>query len=204
MAGEKVSAEFRDTERGKVEIKERKLREVKGVTAKDIEPTIDLMIQTSETFAGMGKIVSSLPADQRDEFKKQIDEGKRNAVFYKKIKPLIKSDFVAFKNLYAAHLAQEQIVQEESSLVRNNKNNLLELEKWKDPKKVLRGKLSAFLEKTDGVDFDAQTKNVNNGKKFVNAAYEGKNPLWKFCFRMGKIPTNAARAFAKQWLTELK
>ena len=84
------------------------------------------------------------------------------------------------------------------------KDNAQELDKWKDPEKVLSGKLTEFLEKSKDVDFTAQTKDVNNRKKFVNAAYEGKSDIWKFCYRMGKTPTVTARAFAQQWLAEMK
>jgi len=89
-------------------------------------------------------------------------------------------------------------------LVNNNNSNAAEFEKWKNPQKVLSSKLGEFLTKTQGIDFAAQTKLVNNRKKFVNGAYEGKNDLWKFCYRMGPVPTNAARSFAQLWQSELK
>ena len=41
-------------------------------------------------------------------------------------------------------------------------------------------------------------------KRFVNPIYESKNQEWKQGFRAGKEATEMARAFAKQWLSELQ
>jgi hypothetical protein len=40
--------------------------------------------------------------------------------------------------------------------------------------------------------------------RFANEDYEGKPAEWKICFRAGKEATEAARAFARSWLTELE
>jgi NADH dehydrogenase/NADH:ubiquinone oxidoreductase subunit G len=192
------------SEKRQAEIRAYRIKDVQGLTVQNIEPMVDMQIQSGETYAGMESMLSSLPADQRAEFKKTIEDGKRNAAFFKKVKPLLKSDFEAFKKQYAEHTAQEEIAQKERELAKNNKNNAAEYEKWKDPKKVLSARLTEFLDKSKGVDFAAQTKVVADRKKFVNAAYEGKNDVWKLCYRMGAAPTNAARAFAQQWVTELK
>lgn len=172
--------------------------------AEDVAPMINAQIESAETFSAMEGMLASLPADQRADFKKQIESGKRNAAFFKKMKPLLKSDFAEFQKQYSEYLATEEIMQAEQQLVSNNKANALEYEKWKSPEKVLKEKLTEFLEKSKGVDFSAQTKEVNNQKKFVNKAYETKNDIWKFCYRAGSVPTNAARAFAQQWLAGLK
>lgn len=192
------------TEKRKEEIRANRLKGVQGLNAKDIEPAVDMQIQSGETFAGMESMLTSLPAEQRAELKKQIEDGKRNAAFFKKIKPLLKTDMEEFKKQYATYLANDEIRQSEETIARRNKANAAEYEKWKDPKKVLTVRLTEFLNQSKGVDFAAQTKDVNGRKKFVNAGYEGKSDVWKFCYRMGATPTNAARAFAQQWLTELK
>ncbi|MDQ6482453.1 hypothetical protein [Dyadobacter sp. LHD-138] len=186
------------------EIRDDRQKNVDMMKEQDVAPVIDMQIQANQSFAEMGSMVNSLPAEQRAEFKKQVDNGKRNVLEYKKLKQLLKTDYAAFKKQYAELQAQEQINQELDQLTRNNKSNAAEFEKWKDPKKVLSAKLGEFLAKTQGVDFAAQTKLVNGRKKFVNGSYEGKNDLWKFCYRMGQAPTNAARNFAQQWQTELK
>ncbi|WP_221390232.1 hypothetical protein [Dyadobacter sp. NIV53] len=192
------------SEKRQAEIREYRVKDTERLKASDIEPIIDIQIQSGETFAGMESMLSSLPVEQRAEFKKQIDNGKKNAEFFRKMKPLIKSDFTAFKIQYAEHLAQEEISQQQDRLAKENKDNALELDKWKNPEKVLSGKLAEFLEKSKDVDFAAQTKNADNHKVFVNATYESKNDIWKFCYRMGKTPTITARAFAQQWLAEIK
>jgi hypothetical protein len=192
------------SEQRKQEIRASRLKGVQGLQAKDMEPVVDIQIQSAETFAGMESMLSSLPAEQRADFKKQIEDGKRNAAFFKKIKPLLRTDMEEFKKQYADYLANDEIRQSEQTLARNAKSNADEYEKLKDPKKVLTAHLADFLNQSKSVDFAAQTKEVSGRKKFVNAAYEGKNDVWKFCYRMGAMPTNTARAFAQQWLTELK
>jgi hypothetical protein len=53
--------------------------------------------------------------------------------------------------------------------------------------------------------FNAELRNNNYGKKvFVKSEYEEKSSLWKLCFRSGKESVEAARAYAKSWLNELK
>ncbi|SKB61406.1 hypothetical protein [Dyadobacter psychrophilus] len=192
------------SEQRKAEILASRLKGVQGLKAADMAPIVDIQIQSGETYAGMEGMLTSLPADQRADFKKTIENGKQTAAFFKKIKPLLKSDFEAFKKQYAEFLAADEIAQSEQTMAKNNQQNAEEYEKWKDPKKVLSARLTEFLDKSKGVDFAAKTKVVDNRDKFVNAAYEGKNDVWKFCYRMGAGPTNAARGFAQQWLTELK
>jgi hypothetical protein len=192
------------SEQRKQEIRASRLKGVQGLQAKDMEPVVDIQIQSAETFVGMESMLSSIPAEQRADFKKQIEDGKRNAAFFKKIKPLLKTNMEEFKKQYAEYLANDEIRQSEETLARNAKSNADEFEKLKDPKKVLTARLTDFLNQSKGVDFAAQTKEVSGRKKFVNAAYEGKSDVWKFCYRMGATPTNTARAFAQQWLAELK
>jgi hypothetical protein len=192
------------SEKRQAEIRAYRVKDAQGLTVANIEPLVDIQIQSAETYMGMEGMLASLPVDQRADFKKTIEDGKRNAAFFKKVKPLLKSDFEEFKKQYAEHQAQEEIAQKEGDLVKNNKRNAQESEKWKDPKKILSARLTEFLDKSKGVDFAAQTKVVDNRNKFVNAAYEGKNDIWKLCYRVGAAPTNAARAFAQQWITELK
>ncbi|MET0463137.1 MAG: hypothetical protein ABW007_08280 [Chitinophagaceae bacterium] len=65
-------------------------------------------------------------------------------------------------------------------------------------------KLKKMLEATKGIDYNAALVEKYNKKRFVNAAYESKNREWKQGFRAGKDVTETARAFAMQWLGELK
>lgn len=73
----------------------------------------------------------------------------------------------------------------------------------KDPKVTLKARLQAFLDTTADVDFDAETESSGGLKRFVNEKYEAKPPEWKMCYRAGKEVTEAVRAFAKDWISEL-
>ena len=56
---------------------------------------------------------------------------------------------------------------------------------------------------TDG---DPHSPHVGHGSglQFANPEYEKKSGQWKLCYRAGKEPVEAARAFAKEWLGEMK
>ena len=73
-----------------------------------------------------------------------------------------------------------------------------------DPKSLIRKRLQKFLDVTADVDFSADLKERGNKKVFVNAEYERKSNEWKQAFRAGKDVTSTARAFAEQWMKELK
>lgn len=73
-----------------------------------------------------------------------------------------------------------------------------------DPKVKLREALRGFLAATEGVDYGAAIQVQNGRRVFVNRALEAKPGPWKMAFRAGKEPAEAARAFARSWLAELK
>ncbi len=84
-----------------------------------------------------------------------------------------------------------------------------DLENWQKsyPENVnlfIAEKLKKMLEATKGIDYNAALVEKYNKKRFVNPAYESKNREWKQGFRAGKDVTETARAFAQQWLAELK
>lgn len=72
-----------------------------------------------------------------------------------------------------------------------------------DPKPLLKRRLKEFLDATANVDFAAKLVTKDDAMVFVNPAYENKDGRWKTAFRAGKDATEAARAFAQQWLKEL-
>ena len=69
---------------------------------------------------------------------------------------------------------------------------------------VVRERLQKLLEVTKDVDFNAELKEQYGKKRFVNPTYEAKSPEWKMAFRAGKDVTELTRAFAQQWLNEMK
>jgi hypothetical protein len=72
-----------------------------------------------------------------------------------------------------------------------------------DPKNMVKVRLETFLKLTEDVDFNAALKEEYRVKKFVNPAYEKKPAEWKMAYRAGRPAVDAARTFAKAWLTEL-
>jgi hypothetical protein len=73
-----------------------------------------------------------------------------------------------------------------------------------DPGKLIANRIRQFLETSGDVDFSAELVSRGDRKIFAKEEYERKSAYWKTCFRAGKEATEAARAFAKAWLEELK
>jgi opacity protein-like surface antigen len=73
-----------------------------------------------------------------------------------------------------------------------------------DPKAALKVRLKRYLAATADVKWGAKLKDQEGLKVFEDQALERKPREWKLAFRMGKDATEAARAFAKAWLAELK
>lgn len=73
-----------------------------------------------------------------------------------------------------------------------------------DQKQFVKRRLQEFLNITEGIDFNAALV-IKNGKKyFAKAEYENKDNRWKMAFRAGKDVVEPARAFAQQWIDEIK
>ncbi len=68
---------------------------------------------------------------------------------------------------------------------------------------LVKSRLQKFLDLTSDVDYNAELKEQYGKKRFVNPVYERKPAEWKQAFRAGKEATDAARAFAQQWLKEI-
>jgi hypothetical protein len=74
-----------------------------------------------------------------------------------------------------------------------------------NPNGMIKSWLEDFIDKTKDVDFKAETAiDENGGTVFIKKDYEGKDYLWKLCFRAGKETSESARRFAQNWLSELK
>lgn len=68
----------------------------------------------------------------------------------------------------------------------------------------VKTRLQEFLSATEGIDFNAALTERNGKKYFTEAKYEHKDGRWKMGYRAGKDAVESARAFARQWLAELK
>jgi len=69
---------------------------------------------------------------------------------------------------------------------------------------LIKKRLKEFLELTKDMDFSAKLITSGRVKKFADPALEAKDGLWKRCFRSGEETVTTARAYAAQWLKELK
>ncbi len=74
-----------------------------------------------------------------------------------------------------------------------------------DSKILIASRLRQFLDLSKDVAFDAELKPASRGRsKFADPQYERKADQWKLCYRAGKEPVEAARAFAAEWLEQLE
>lgn len=69
---------------------------------------------------------------------------------------------------------------------------------------LIRKRLQKMLDATVNVDFNAELITVGSRKIFAKPEYERKSREWKMAYRAGKEVTELTRAFAQQWLSELK
>ena len=72
-----------------------------------------------------------------------------------------------------------------------------------DPIVLIAKRLREFLEMSNGIPFDAKLVGANGHMRFADPKLESKPDQWKLCFRAGKEPVEAARAFASEWLKTL-
>jgi hypothetical protein len=72
------------------------------------------------------------------------------------------------------------------------------------PNSAIAKRLKEFLALTADIDFNARLEPINGGKmRFANPLYESKGSDWKVCYRAGREPVVAARAFVADWLHQL-
>ncbi len=71
-----------------------------------------------------------------------------------------------------------------------------------DSRVLIAERLNQFLELTKDIPFQAKLVPNGYGKmKFADPRYEAKPSQWKQCYRAGREPVQAARAFALEWLS---
>jgi cell division protein FtsN len=99
-------------------------------------------------------------------------------------------------------LLKEQRVEQS----RQRDQAMKELEKTypADARALVAMRLRRFPDVTKDVDFTAQLVDKGKTKVFASGALEAKPAEWKMCFRAGKPATDAARAFAQKWLSDLQ
>ncbi len=77
-----------------------------------------------------------------------------------------------------------------------------------DFRAVVARRLHQFLDRSANIDFAAKLVPCKNSWQkhmcFADPNYENKPPEWKYYYRAGKQPVEAARAFATNWLADLE
>lgn len=68
----------------------------------------------------------------------------------------------------------------------------------------IKGRLEAFMNETEGIDYGAALVEKNGKKYFVNKEYEYKGNRWKMAYRAGKEAMEIARTMVQQWIEEIK
>jgi len=74
-----------------------------------------------------------------------------------------------------------------------------------DPRALIASRLHEFLNLTQNIPFDAKLTPGPEGRmRFADPQYEAKSTEWKMCFRAGREPVQAARAFVADWLHQIE
>jgi hypothetical protein len=93
-----------------------------------------------------------------------------------------------------------------AELLRQRDEALKQLDKTypEDPRAMVAMRLRRFLEVTKDIDYAARLEDKDKKRVFADPALEAKPGEWKLAFRAGKPATDAARAFAQKWLSDLQ
>ena len=132
------------------------------------------------------------------EFKKIFEE---NVDYSRKNLKEAEDPANKYQNAYKKNYPELVKSQEQSEKYR--------LEEWEKqyPSNYLlfvKVRLQQFLIETKEIDFTAELTEKNGKKIFVKPVYERKGNRWKMAFRAGKEVVEPARAFAGQWIGEIK
>jgi hypothetical protein len=75
-----------------------------------------------------------------------------------------------------------------------------------DSKALVAARLRQFLEVSASIAFDAKLVPDPQGRimRFADPHYEARSREWKLCFRAGREPVQAARAFVGEWLNQIE
>jgi hypothetical protein len=174
------------------------LKEENRPEAMKIETPDELRINTirraREAVKEMEESLKKAPSDMKSIFEKTLEAAKQN------LKTTEDPDNKYMKS-YAQNFAslQQQMKQSHENALKSweakyPSNHLL----------FIKVRLQEFLDATKDVDFAAQVTERNGIKYFVSKDYERKDNRWKMAFRAGKPAIEAARAFAEEWLSEIK
>lgn len=101
---------------------------------------------------------------------------------------------------------EKAIREQHAARVREREEALKQLDAvWPaEARALVASRLRRFLDVSRDIAYDAKLIDKDGKKVFADAVFEARPKEWKLCFRAGKPATDAARAFAQRWLTELQ
>ena len=158
--------------------------------------------------------VDAILATQRAGFEEQVD---RMRTLFDQITPEQRATLEAgWKDMRQQltdmetgprRAALEKAIREQHvAQVREREEAMKQLEAvWpSDARAMAANRLRRFLDVSRDIAYDAKLIDKDGKKVFADAALEARPKEWKLCFRAGKPATDAARAFAQRWLTDLQ
>jgi hypothetical protein len=172
----------------------------------------------------MAKSMAELPADAMrllltndiDSLKDSGEENdKKMLARYRRIEGLLKTNPAEARKQYGVAKAMQMTGQTDESKLQETlaagaktgaeAKRIEEQRAWDEHnlKTELRRRLTEFIALAESVDFAAATQRNAGKMVFTNPGLEQKPHHWKILYRLGKEPTLAAVAVAKQWLREL-
>lgn len=148
--------------------------------------------ESAAQIAQMRKAIEQLPADQRKEAEKAIEQ----ALASQKQMSADPQFQKATHDMYDATVADEKKQHDEATA------------RWQDdwpadPRQLIAKRLRAFIDTSATVDFEAKVVSEGGRQQFVNPRYQQQSSDWKLCYRAGRPTVEKARAFAQAWLREL-
>lgn len=146
-----------------------------------------------KSLEGMKEVMKTLPPEQQKEMQKQIEEMRKQMA-------------ATAQNPEMKAVYEQSAKSEAAANAEDDKRRLKEWETDYPPSsdQLVANRLREFLDETKDVDYAAKLVAQYGKMRFANATYEQKSGEWKMCFRAGREATEAARAFAAEWLKELQ
>lgn len=151
--------------------------------------------QNSDTDASIKEMEASIKT-MPPEMQKQMQE----AVKQMKAQQEALEKNAEYQAAMASALKQAQADQEREYQERLAKFNAAHPA---NPDALIAARLREFLALSADVNYDAKLVKQGSLMRFADPALEARPPEWKLCFRAGREATDAARAFAAEWLKEL-
>lgn len=185
---------------------------VKPEPVSNIDQVVDQSVsKPSDQIAQMEAMANNpaLPEETRAQLKKSIEDFKKSGIAtdeqYEKNKKDKNAEIQADNDNAQKHYEEEMVQYNKDKKVYDSLMvEYKQMENNFKPSSIMKNRLNEFLKLTETVDFNA--KLIDKGDHFFvfeKPEYENKSREWKLCFRAGKETIDAARNYAKEWLTEI-